>query len=72
LDRTGKVHGELPRPKDLKNYSREELSQLKGELDKSVQQRIRKNIELGSDKPHGQRQAAEQQLIKSISVTRAD
>ncbi|WP_198043783.1 RHS repeat domain-containing protein [Ketobacter nezhaii] len=66
LDSTGKVHGELPRPKDLKNYSNEELTQLKGELGESVQQRIKINIELGSDKAHGQRQAAEQQLIKSI------
>jgi len=66
LDSTGKVHGELPKPEDLKNYCPDELTQLKDELKKSVQQRIKKNIELGSDKSHGQRQAAEQQLIKSI------
>ena len=42
------------------------ISQLRDELKQSVQQRINKNIELGSDKAHAQRQAAEQQLIDSI------
>ncbi len=66
LDSTGKVHGQLPRPKELKQYSNYELSKLRGKLKQSVQQRIKKNIEHGSHKPHGERQAAEQQLIKSI------
>ena len=66
LDNTGKVHGELPRPKDLKKYSREDLKTLRDDLKQSVQQRIRKTVKMGSDKGHGQRQAAEQQLIKSI------
>ncbi len=66
LDSTGKVHGQLPSPKNLSRYPNEKLKQLQGELKQSVQQRIKKNIELGSDKAHGQRQAAEQQLIKSI------
>ncbi|MEE9327872.1 MAG: hypothetical protein V3U71_11320 [Cocleimonas sp.] len=57
----------MPRPKDLSNFSNGDLSNLRNELKQSVQQRIRKNIQLGSDKAHGQRQAAEQQLIKSIN-----
>jgi len=65
-DSTGKVHGELPRPQDLRNRSTEDLGHLLGDLRRSVQQRIRKNIELGSDPGHGQRQALEQDLIKSI------
>jgi hypothetical protein len=32
----------------------------------SVRRRIEKNVELGHDKPHAERQAAEQDLIKSI------
>ena len=39
---------------------------MRHELKQSVQKRMEENIELGSDKPHGQRQAAEQQLIKII------
>jgi hypothetical protein len=66
LDTTGKVHGELPRPKELGQYRPEDLRQLKEELRQSVQKRIQKNVEKGSDLGHGQRQAAEQQLIKSI------
>lgn len=66
LDSTGKVHGKLPKRQDLDKYSPDELSQLQDELRQSVKQRIRKNIELGSDKAHGERQADEQQLIKDI------
>lgn len=66
LDSTGKVHGKLPNPGDLGKYSSDELRQLQSELRQSVQERIRKTIELGSDRAHGQRQAAEQQLIKQI------
>ena len=66
LDSTGKVHGELPRPRDLRNYSREDLLQLRDELRQSVQKRIEVTTQLGRDKAHGQRQGAEQALIKSI------
>jgi hypothetical protein len=66
LDSTGKVHGELPKPKDLKNYTREELEQLRDELKPSVQKRIEVTEQMGRDKAHGQRQGAEQDLIKSI------
>jgi len=66
LDSTGKVHGELPRPKDLGDYEVEDLQQLRDELGQSVKERIRKNSELGPKGGHGERQAAEQDLIKSI------
>ena len=66
LDATGKVHGDLIDPKDFSKYSPDELKQLNKELKQSVQQRIKKTSELGSDKGHGQRQGAEQDLIKSI------
>ena len=66
LDSTGKVHGALPRPADLWKYSAEDLAQLKEELAQSVQERIAKTVQLGSDLGHSERQAAEQQLIKSI------
>lgn len=66
LDRTGKVHGALPHVQDLGRYSRDELRQLQQDLRQSVQERIRKTSELGPDRAHGQRQAAEQQLIIQI------
>jgi hypothetical protein len=66
FDITGKVHGVLPKPQELSKYSKEELVILKKELQISVQTRIQKNIEFGSDLGHAQRQALERQLIKSI------
>lgn len=66
LDSTGKVHGILPKVKDLSKFSKEELEILRDQLKQSVQQRIKVTSKLGRDKGHGQRQAAEQQLIKSI------
>ena len=62
----GKVHGTLPKAGELRRYSPDELRQLKGELELSVQERIRKNVERGPDIPHGQRQADEQLLIRQI------
>ena len=66
LDATGKVHGVLPRIKDLPKYSKGELKTLLKELRFSVQQRIKVTSKMGRDKAHGQRQGAEQDLIKSI------
>jgi hypothetical protein len=66
LDRTGKVHGPLPKAKDLDKYSTDELRQLLAELRQSVQQRIRRTVALGPDRAHGQRQGAEQALIRQI------
>ena len=66
LDRTGKVHGVLPKIKDLGRYSKSELKILLKELRQSVQQRIKVTSRKGRDRAHGQRQGAEQDLIKSI------
>lgn len=66
LDRTGKVHGVLPKVKDLAKYSKDELKILAQQLKKSVQQRIKVTSRMGRDRAHGQRQGAEQDLIKSI------
>jgi RHS repeat-associated protein len=66
LDKTGKVHGELPSPADLSKYGREDLKTLKSDLEKSVQKRIEVTSKKGRDRAHGQRQGAEQDLIKSI------
>jgi hypothetical protein len=65
-DSTRKVHGGLPKPSELKNYSVEELRQLQAELRQSVAERIRVTEKLGSHRPHGQRQAKEQELIRQI------
>ncbi len=66
LDSRGKVHGQLPRPKDLGNYGPDDLRRLQEQLRKSVRERIRKTVELGRDRAHGQRQGAEQDLIEAI------
>mgnify|MGYP000540995720 CR=1 FL=1 len=66
LDKTGKIHGALPRAEDLGRFSRDELRRLQNDLRQSVQERIRKTSELGPDRAHGQRQGAEQQLIIQI------
>ena len=66
LDSTGKVHGDLPHPKDFGKYSPEDLRRVQDELRQSVQERIRKTDELGRHRPHGQRQGAEQDLIDAI------
>jgi RHS repeat-associated protein len=66
LDRTGKVHGDLPRAQDLKKILREDLQILSGELKTSVRTRIQKNKDLGHDKAHAERQGAEQRLIRQI------
>ena len=66
LDRTGKVHGELPLAEDLEKYSPYELRQLQKELKQSVQERIRVTVEKGPHKPHGERKKAEQELTRQI------
>jgi len=66
LDATGKVHGVLPKIKDLGKYSKEEIKILYKELKLSVQRRIKVTSRMGRDRAHGQRQGAEQDLIKSI------
>jgi hypothetical protein len=66
LDATGKVHGTLPRVKDFAKYSKDELKILLKELRMSVQKRIEVTSRMGRDRGHGQRQGAEQDLIKSL------
>ena len=66
LDVTGKVHGALPKVKDLAKYDKEELGILLGELKQSVQKRIEVTTKLGREVKHGQRQGEEQKLIKAI------
>lgn len=65
-DNTGKVHGDLPTPADLREYPTEELEHFQQELQGSVGERIKATSQLGPDKKHGERQAAEQRLIKQI------
>jgi RHS repeat-associated protein len=71
-DITGKIHGELPTVEQLKAYPSEDLKVFQAELEGSVQRRIDVTNQLGPDKAHGQRQAAEQQLIKQIQKILAD
>ena len=66
-DTTGKVHGDLPKAEDIERYSAEELEHFRTELEHSVDERIRKTVQLGSEKGRGERQAAEQALIQRIN-----
>jgi RHS repeat-associated protein len=66
LDRTGKVHGPLPNPQELGQYHPEDLQKLLNELQQSVQTRIERTAQLGSDAEHAARQAQEQQLIQAL------
>ena len=66
LDASGKVHGRLPEAQDLVRYSPDELLHFAQDLEQSVQERIRRTIELGPDRAHGQRQADEQYLLRQI------
>lgn len=68
LDTTGKDHGVLPHPKDLERYHVEDLTQLRDQLNASVQKRIEKTIELGADYGHNARLAEEQQLVQSLET----
>lgn len=71
LDAKMKVHNpegvDFPAPRDLARFPREDLQQLLDELVVSVRTRIALNATLGADPGHAQRQAIEQQMIKSIS-----
>jgi hypothetical protein len=82
-DHKGKIHtnengnypgspGRLPTAEELRKYSTEELEDFHFELSESVKERIRKNIEGGYDRAHGQRQSAEQTLMKIIEHILAD
>ena len=51
---------------DLRKFSNEDLKIFQEELKGSVEQRIEVTSQLGPDKAHGQRQAAEQSLIIQI------
>ncbi len=72
LDSTGKVHGDLPTAEELGEFADDELEILAEDLKTSVQSRIRATNEKGpsatkqQNKQHGERQAEEQNLIKSI------
>jgi hypothetical protein len=72
LDGTGKVHGELPNINDLNRYSDEALEILCDELKQSVQTRIQTTSQVGDmfsdiqNRSHGQRQEAEQSLVRAI------
>jgi hypothetical protein len=70
LDGSGRFHSYqgtgFPTVKDLANYSADELKALRQELQDSVRARIQQNIKFGMKPSEGERQAAEQALIRSI------
>jgi len=72
LDITGKVHGILPTGKELSSYTVDELEVLANELRRSIPRRIEATKVLGSDAPHGERQAGEQFLLRQINKLLGD
>ena len=72
IDSTGRVHGDVPPPEDLKNHSSEDLKALRDALSDSVQERIENAVDFGRDLPHGQRQGTEQQTIRNIDKILSD
>jgi hypothetical protein len=70
VDRTGRFHTHggtgLPTVQDLRHYSVDELQLLRQELGQSTAARIQNNIRFGFKPSEGERQAAEQALIRAI------
>ena len=66
LDSTRKLHGAIPNRNTLNRLGADDLLQLRKDAKLSVKERIRVNSERGYHRPHGQRQAQEQQLTKDI------
>jgi hypothetical protein len=70
VDRTGRFHTHggtgLPTVQDLRHYSVDELRLLRQELQQSTAARIQNNIRFGFKPSEGERQAAEQALIRAI------
>ena len=67
LDNTGKVHGELPDPNDMKKFPKDKLKQFLRDLKQSVQRRQSLNKSLGVDPGHATRVAEETRLIRVIT-----
>jgi len=57
-----------PPVEDLARYSVDDLRRLRDQLQISVQTRIAKTVELGSDYGHDTRLFKEQQLLQSIET----
>jgi RHS repeat-associated protein len=65
LDRTKKVHGELP-AFPPKNANREELEGFAADLKTSIETRKREQLDLGEDGPHRERIRQEEQLLRQL------
>jgi len=67
LDNTGKVHGDLPDPNDMKKFPKDKLKQFLRDLKKSVERRQSLNRSLGVDPGHATRVAQESRLIRVVT-----
>jgi RHS repeat-associated protein len=67
IDNTGKVHGELPDPNDMKKFPKDKLRQFLRDLKRSIQQRQSLNKSLGVDPGHATRVQQEETLIRVIT-----
>jgi hypothetical protein len=65
LDRTGKIHGELPRT--IPSYwTTDDLEQLASDLRASIDTRRQQMVDLGFDPGHSRRIAEEMQLLRQV------
>jgi hypothetical protein len=68
VDRTGKVHGELPDYIPSK-WTRDELEELAGDLQGSIRTRHLEQLRLGEHGPHRARIEQERRLLRQIQRT---
>ena len=66
IDGTGKLHGDLPHIKDLKNLDKDTLRGLRDDLRSSLKRRKQVTKRLGPDAAHSRREAGEENLLKSL------
>lgn len=66
IDSTGKLHGDLPHIKDLKNLDKGTLGDLRDDLKNSLKRRKQVSKDLGPDAAHSRREAGEEDLLKSL------
>jgi hypothetical protein len=66
IDNTGKMHGDLPDIKDLKQLDSQTLADFRDDLKTSLKERKRVSKDLGADAGHSRRENAESDLAKQL------
>jgi hypothetical protein len=66
-DGSGKVHGQLPTPKDIQSWKKADLEQSAEELEKSIAARKAEQVRLGEEAVHRARITKEEDLLRAIN-----